>query len=363
MERPMAFPDLMRTDLALEAREAVRARDGEEVDGVDVDVEEDDDIRITRMEIRTDAAANRLGKAKGKYTTLEAPRLREEDRTFLPRVVDRLASELHRYFEDFGIGPDDLVLVVGLGNRDVTPDALGPEVVARVHVTNHLFAAEGVDLSGFRPVAAVAPGFWARRGLKREKSSPRWRAPSPPRHRRRRRLARPPPRAPAHDGTTLGHGDRTGIGSRDEAPSAHASGARRSRPCRRDSHGRGCRDDRGRHAPRPRAFDWAAFGVGDRSPSQAAPRLPRRASRGLPSSVRESEPVSEVRQAILGFLGELSDDERHSLFVEVLGPVEYNFIVTPKDIDAFVDRAATVLASALNRALHPDVTEGNYGVF
>ncbi|RKQ88891.1 GPR endopeptidase [Brockia lithotrophica] len=364
MERPLAFPDLMRTDLALEAREAVRARDGGDVDGVEVDVEEEDGMRITRMEIRTDAAADRLGKAKGRYTTLEAPRLREEDRTFLPRVVDRLASEMHRYFADFGIGPDDLVLVVGLGNRDVTPDALGPEVVARVHVTNHLFGAEGVDVSGFRPVAAVAPGVLGTTGIETgEIVAALARAVAP-----RAIVAVDALRAHRLDRlhTTVQLSD-TGI-----VPGSGLGMKRR--PLTREELG----------VPVlavgiPTVVDAATIvadtlhvlerSIGRQLSWEADPPPRGRlvspdALPGITSSpIRESKPTSEVRQAILGFLGELSDDERRSLFVEVLGPVEYNFIVTPKDIDAFIDRAATFLAAALNRALHPDVTADNYGVF
>jgi len=366
MERPAVFPDLMRTDLALEAREVVRARDGGDVDGVDVDVEEDEGMRITRMEIRTDAAADRLGKAKGKYTTLEAPHLREEDRAFLPRVVDRLASEMHRYFADFGIGPDDLVLVIGLGNRDVTPDALGPDVVARVHVTNHLFTAEGVDLSdlsGFRPVAAVAPGVLGTTGIETGEIVAALARAVAPRAivaidaLRANRLER------LH--TTVQLSD-TGI-----VPGSGLGMKRR--PLTREELGMPVLA-----VGIPTVVDAATIvadtlQVLERSIGRQLawevdpPPRGRLISRDMLSKegslVTGPAPVSEVRQAILGFLGELSDDERRSLFVEVLGPVEHNFIVTPKDIDAFIDRAATFLAAALNRALHPEVTADNYGVF
>ncbi|MDI3280118.1 MAG: GPR endopeptidase [Bacillota bacterium] len=155
----------VRTDLAMEAVEVVRSQTGREVDGATVQVEEGPHAKITRMSILTAAASRQLGKMPGHYSTIEAPALRERSRDLKKEIAQLLAQELSRFLNR--LKPQDTVLVVGLGNWNATPDALGPRVVRHLLVTRHLFAQPALAelRQGLRPVAALSPGVLGITGI------------------------------------------------------------------------------------------------------------------------------------------------------------------------------------------------------
>src|SRR5690606_38789592 len=81
-------------------------------------------------------------------------------------TADVLTRELERFLKICNIEKDASCLIVGLGNRNVTPDALGPETVERILVTNHLFNLHPEYVSeGYRPVSAIAPGVMGVTGI------------------------------------------------------------------------------------------------------------------------------------------------------------------------------------------------------
>ncbi|MDK2933338.1 MAG: spore protease [Clostridiales bacterium] len=155
----------IRTDLALEARELYKqsAQQESEVPGVDVETEGDKDISVTRVKITSLDGVEAMGKPMGNYITIEVPRLREKDQDLQEDVSRTLAKELYNIIK---IEKDATVLVVGLGNWNVTPDALGPKVVSGLMVTRHLleYVPEQID-EGVRPVCAIAPGVLGLTGI------------------------------------------------------------------------------------------------------------------------------------------------------------------------------------------------------
>lgn len=147
------------TDLACEAREL-----HPEIDGVREETEEGDGILITRTVLETDEAAKKLGKAKGNYVTLDAPALSERPLDLFSRVSAALSKELHSLFPE--LKNDASVLIVGLGNRNVTPDSLGPRIIDQIYVTRHVSAYLPDAFS--KPVfgvCAVAPGVLGVTGI------------------------------------------------------------------------------------------------------------------------------------------------------------------------------------------------------
>ena len=126
----------IRTDLALEVRELYQEEKQQEIPGVAVEQEELKNVTVTRVEILNEDAEKIMGKRKGKYITLECVGLRRPDADLKDEVSKLLATEMRRL-----INKDKYlkVLVVGLGNVNVTPDALGPRVVSKLFVTRHLF--------------------------------------------------------------------------------------------------------------------------------------------------------------------------------------------------------------------------------
>ena len=151
----------IRTDLAVEAHEVLSAR--EEIPGVQVSKEGDEDITIHRVSITTEQGAARMGKAVGNYLTLEVPGLRKKNTALQDKVVRVFYKELQRMFN---LNDRQSVLAIGLGNWNVTPDALGPRVVRELFVTRHILDLKPEILGeGYRSVAAVAPGVLGITGI------------------------------------------------------------------------------------------------------------------------------------------------------------------------------------------------------
>jgi spore protease len=152
-----------RTDLALEAREALSRRVSEDIPGVMVETSQDDDVIITRVNITTPEAERMMGKLQGKYVTIEARGLRYKNTPLQEKVMKFLAEELS---DLAGIERNATILVVGLGNWNITPDALGPRAVDKIVVTRHLQGMLSPELKGgVRSVCAIAPGVLGLTGM------------------------------------------------------------------------------------------------------------------------------------------------------------------------------------------------------
>lgn len=145
-----------RTDLAMENLASDLS-----YPGVEVHRWQESDIELIEVVILTEEAAQALGKPCGSYLTLECPLLREHDPDARIAMSTLLGEELGRMLDSEDDAP---VLVVGLGNRSVTPDALGPAVIDKTLVTRHIqgssFAAENM-----RSVCAMAPGVLGVTGI------------------------------------------------------------------------------------------------------------------------------------------------------------------------------------------------------
>lgn len=151
----------IRTDLALEAHELSKknAKHTGELDGVEAEVTEHGHITMTKVKITNENGARELGKAMGNYITIEAPNLKYSLDDY-ENVCKIIAEELEKMTE---IKKNSLTLVVGLGNRDITPDALGTDVVSNVMVTHHIKHMEGFE--NMNGVCAIVPGVLGTTGI------------------------------------------------------------------------------------------------------------------------------------------------------------------------------------------------------
>lgn len=157
----------VRTDLAVEETERVCGQQGLS-HGISVHEEEYENecIKVTTVCIETENAGKSLGKPKGTYITLEAPRMAEEAADYHREISEKIAELLHRLIPEKK--EVQTVLAAGLGNRSVTPDALGPQVVDNLCITRHILkeygnlAFEGRDVTS---LCAVAPGVMAQTGM------------------------------------------------------------------------------------------------------------------------------------------------------------------------------------------------------
>ncbi len=148
-----------RTDLAMEAFENT---EGGPLPGVRVSHWETDGIRVTEVLVDDNEAAHQLGKPKGTYLTLESDLLKERDPDARLAMASLLGEEIDRVLPKAEGGAP--VLVVGLGNRAITPDSLGPGVVDRTLVTRHLLGGPLRD-NPMQSVCAVAPGVLGVTGI------------------------------------------------------------------------------------------------------------------------------------------------------------------------------------------------------
>ena len=151
------MPYSVRSDLALERKELLR----DKCAGVSSEENYFGDIKITRITVENDEGARRIGKPCGTYTTIELPSISqqsendEDARTAISVELTRLLPK------------DGPVLVAGLGNSDITPDALGPKTIEKILATRHISGelSRSIGLGELRPVAAVSPGVLGKTGI------------------------------------------------------------------------------------------------------------------------------------------------------------------------------------------------------
>ena len=157
----------VRTDLALEARESIEDK-AEGLHGVSVEerFDEESNVYITRVVVETKNGAKILGKPMGVYITLEAPAMTEPEEDYHQEISEILADELRGILPE----PDkeQSILVVGLGNREVTADSLGPNVVDNLFVNRHIVREYGkvaYNRSKMHQVSSLIPGVMAKTGM------------------------------------------------------------------------------------------------------------------------------------------------------------------------------------------------------
>lgn len=155
---------MRRTDLACEARELWRCSSGGKAlpDGVEAEARTVSGTRVERLSIKTEAGAQALGKPAGEYLTLFPEAfLRREEGAFeaAARLLGRCLRALLR------LNDTDCVLVAGLGNEAVTPDALGPKTLRHIPATRHLRDAYPKEFGRFRSVITAAAGVTGNTGM------------------------------------------------------------------------------------------------------------------------------------------------------------------------------------------------------
>ena len=156
----------IRTDLALEARESF-PEDNVEIKGVVLteDYNEDIKVKVSTVIIKDEKGAQAMQKPIGTYITLEAPEMRDSEDEYRKKVAEEVAKHLRTLAGDL---KREEILVVGLGNRDVTPDALGPQVVDNLFITRHLINEYGKDFKERHQLgnlSAISPGVMAQTGM------------------------------------------------------------------------------------------------------------------------------------------------------------------------------------------------------
>ncbi|WML45368.1 GPR endopeptidase [Neobacillus sp. PS3-40] len=361
----------IRTDLAIEAREMVLAeREGtvehgenlSQIEGVIIKEKEVDDIKISLVEI-TGEGEKQLGKKPGRYLTMEVQGIRQQDSKLQQKVEEVFAIEFSHFLEGTGIKKSDSCLVVGLGNWNVTPDALGPMVCENLLITRHLFELQPENVEeGYRSVSALAPGVMGLTGIETsdiifgivEKTKPDF--------------------VLAIDALASRSIERVNSTIQISDTGIHP--------------GSGVGNKRKELSKETLGIPVIAIGVptvvdavsitsdsidlilkhfgkelkeGNR-PSRAL--APAGMSFGERKKLTDEDmPEEKHRKTFLGMIGTLPDDEKRKLIYEVLSPLGHNLMVTPKEVDVFIEDMANLIANGLNASLHSAVDQGNTGYY
>lgn len=327
----------IRTDLLVDVFDEKQIEDG-----VTVNKRQENDIEIIEVEIKNNK--NSLNKKKGKYITISYQDVTDkENGNNLEKVV---VQELKRVFKYLNIKEDDSCLVVGLGNKDSTPDALGPKTIDNILVTRYLYEIEKIEVDkNYRNVASIVPGVTGTTGIESsdiilgiiEKIRPSF--------------------IIVIDALASSSIDRvnktiqitdTGI--------LPGSGVYNNR-----------KELSYETLNIPvisigiptviEAFVLVSDTIGYLLKHFSYNKENYQQNKLVPVTLRDyqnhkKELTKEEKIKLLGEIGTLNDKEIRELIFEVLTPIGYNMMVTPKEIDFIIDKTSNILASSINKSLH-----------
>lgn len=161
----------VRTDLAVEERESFEG-DGGEIKGVSLREwhHRNSHIKLTEVSIMNEQGARSMGKPVGTYLTLDVPRMADKDDSYHEEVAEEIAKQIRLLVKKLcpkkGLKAE--ILVVGLGNMQVTPDSLGPRVVDNLRMTRHLkeeYGEEFCEKNSLPVLSGIVPGVMAQTGM------------------------------------------------------------------------------------------------------------------------------------------------------------------------------------------------------
>ncbi len=156
-----------RTDMAIERRDLYKNANKieDEISGIECEEEKIEDITITRVKITNEEGENALQKKIGNYITIDTKKIHNIPEEKENKIIDIFSNELKKII-DKHIDKSGEILVVGLGNLYATPDSLGSKVVENVEITRHvkLYLPDAID-KNVRSISAFTPGVLGITGL------------------------------------------------------------------------------------------------------------------------------------------------------------------------------------------------------
>ena len=147
----------IRTDLALEEKELTSGK----LSGIDFEEKSVGKVKITRIKVLNKAGENSIGKPQGDYITVEIPNLESHGGQF-----DLAAEIIAKELKDIAGGAKN-ILVIGIGNSQITPDALGPKVAEGILATRHIGSSlkKQLGLEALNSVSVLSPGVLGQTGI------------------------------------------------------------------------------------------------------------------------------------------------------------------------------------------------------
>ncbi len=318
------------TDLAVETHEMLN-QDKTEIEGVKLTIDEQDDgeTRVVWVEVLNDKGAKAMGKPIGNYITIESEIMKINDTKAHEGIIKLLAKNLGKLHN---LKKDAVVLIVGLGNWNVTPDALGPKVVSKVLVTRHLVNKDVLPVElgkNVRRIAAVTPGVLGITGVETgeivkgivDKIKPDLVIA----------IDALAARSVSRINATIQISD-TGI----------SPGGGMGKP---------------RMALNEKTLGVKVIAVGVPTVVDAATLVNDTLSQMLAFMLEEAKVGTEFYEMLMS----LEEEDKYSLIVKVLNPYAGNMFVTPKEVDDVIDRLSGIIANSLNIALNEGITTSDIG--
>lgn len=311
----------IRTDLALEAREALTTEQEPDIDGVIYKTEKDDTMEITTVDIENETGSQTMGKPVGTYITIQSEYMRDNDIQAQKKITVALSDKLKELIKP---EKQKKALVVGLGNWNVTPDALGPKVVNRILVTRHILESIPDNIrDSVGNVAAVSPGVLGITGIETAEII-----------KGITQRAKPDviiaidalaARSVSRINSTIQLSD-TGI-----SPGAGIGNCRV--PLNEETMG------------------VPVIAVGVPTVVDAATLVNDTFDGILTSMLEKNGYESQTAKSIK----HICDEDKFDDILSALEPYSGNMFVTPKEVDAVIERLSDIIANALNMVLHPAI--------
>lgn len=307
-----------RTDLALERRDLYRKANNisNEIDGLETQEEQlGEDIKVYRVKVLNEKGEEAIGKKKGNYITIDIKNLKVAGEEDIQKASETVTKELKSLIGNL-IGNQDDILVVGLGNLYVTPDSLGPKVIQDIDITRHIltYMPEVLD-KNTRPVSAVSPGVLGTTGIETleilkgivDNVHPKLLIV----------IDALASRSMERISSTVQIAD-TGI-----IPGAGVGNQRKELTI--DTLG----------------IPVVAIGI------PTVVEAATIAADSLDLFIKKVQDEAKSNE----FLNQLQDEDKYQMIKEVLAPAEYNFIVTPKEIDELIENMSSIVARGINFAI------------
>lgn len=156
-----------RTDMAVERRDLYRNANKleNEIDGIECEEEKKEDITVTRVKITNKEGEKALDRKMGNYITIDTKKIHNITEEKEEEIIKTFSTELKAIIEKH-VKSNDEILIVGLGNLYSTPDSLGTKVVENVEITRHIkiYLPNAID-KNTRSVSAITPGVLGTTGI------------------------------------------------------------------------------------------------------------------------------------------------------------------------------------------------------
>ena len=310
----------IRTDLALEAKEIYENdQKSTEIPGVKVENKDLENCKVSIVEVIDEQGSKIMNKGIGKYVTLESNLMKFDDDESREEMITYLKDEL---VEILGDDKTKKTLVIGLGNWNITSDALGPKSVSKTLVTRHIFKNYNKDYDDdFTEVSDLTPVDMGITGLETSETV--------------KSIVDmiKPDRVIAIDALASRKMERVNstiqISTAGISPGGGVGNKRKA--LNKDYLG----------------VDVIAIGV------PTVVDAATLTSDVLDLAIDNLMSQSNEGENFYNMLKQLKEDEKYHLIKESLDPYDKNLIVTPKDIDETIENLSIIISEGLNRSLHP----------